>query len=333
VQESARGGQRARPGQGEKGQTPCQEGPYGGVCGAPVTVPWIELVAKPMKFPTRVLGGTWPSAKSCSVGYGRAMSQLRFDQSMVEGLERLYATRDVLRRRALVRSALGAERGDRVLDVGCGPGFYVSELLETVGPAGSVVGVDPSPDMLSVAARRAEGHANVEFYEGAATALPIAAARFDRALSVQVLEYVDDVPAALAEIRRVLRPGGRLVIWDVDWATVSWEAFDRELMQRALEAFDRHLVHPSLPRTLSAVLRDAGFTDVQMEGHAFATNELIPDAYGGAMVAMLKRYVVDHGGMSREDAQSWADEQRELAAQEKFFFSVTQFCFSAISPT
>jgi ubiquinone/menaquinone biosynthesis C-methylase UbiE len=259
------------------------------------------------------------------------MSHLQFDQSMVDGLERLYATRDVLRRRALIRAALGAEKGDRVLDVGCGPGFYVAELLESVGPAGSVVGVDPSPDMLSVAARRAEGHANVEFYEGRATAVPVAGPSFDRALSVQVLEYVADVPAALAEMRRVLRPGGRLVIWDVDWATVSWQALDRALMRRALEAFDRHLVHPSLPQTLSASLRDAGFADVHMDAHAFATNELVRDAYGGSLVPMLTGYVVDRGGMSAEDAQSWADEQRELAAHGKFFFCVTQFCFSATS--
>ena|SRR5437016_6648740 len=89
------------------------------------------------------------------------MSKLQFDQSMVAGLERLYATRDVLRRRALVRAALAAEPGDRVLDVGCGPGFYVTELLETVGPDGQVVGVDPSADMLAVAAQRARGRENV----------------------------------------------------------------------------------------------------------------------------------------------------------------------------
>ena len=151
------------------------------------------------------------------LGMVAAMTQLRFDQSMVEGLERLYATRDVLRRRALVHAALGAQEGDRVLDLGCGPGFYITELLETVGPAGSVVGIDRSPDMLAVAAKRAEGKPNVEFHEGGATALPIADNSVDRALSVQVFEYIDDVPAALREVWRVLRPGGRLVLWGVDW--------------------------------------------------------------------------------------------------------------------
>jgi arsenite methyltransferase len=260
------------------------------------------------------------------------VSQLQFDQSMVEGLERLYATRDVLRRRGLVRAALAAEPGDRVLDVGCGPGFYVAELLETVGAEGSVVGLDVSRDMLGVAAKRTEGHANVEFHEGRATALPVADESFDRALSVQVLEYVEDVPAALSEMRRVLRPGGRLVLWDVDWGTVSWHALDRELMKRALDAFDKHLVHPSLPRTLSGQLRAAGLEDVQMEGHVFATNELIPDSYGGSLVSLLKNYVVQQGWMSDEDATAWRDEQRTLAAQGEFVFSVTQFCFAATRP-
>jgi hypothetical protein len=66
-----------------------------------------------------------------------------------------------------------------------------------------------------------------------------------------------------------------------------------------------------------------------MEGHVFATNELIPDAYGGSLVALLKNYVVGQGGMSEEDATRWRDEQRLLAARGEFFFSVTQFCFTA----
>jgi SAM-dependent methyltransferase len=260
------------------------------------------------------------------------MSQVKFDQSMVQALERIYATRDVLRRRHLVHAALATEPGDRVLDVGCGPGFYVAELLETVGPGGSVVGVDVSADMLAVAAERADGHQNVEFHEGAATALPLPDESVDRAVSVQVLEYVDDVPAALHEMHRVLRPRGRLVLWDVDWGGVSWHALDRQLMDRALEAWDRHLVHPSLPRTLSRQMLDAGFADVHMDGHVFAANELTPEAYGGSLVSLLKNYVVEQGGMSEEDATRWRDEQRALGDRGEFFFSVTQFCFAATRP-
>ena len=257
------------------------------------------------------------------------MSQLKFDRRLVERLETLYATRDVLRRRELVRAALGARPGDRILDVGCGPGFYVTELLEAVGREGSVVGLDISADMLAVAAKRAEGHGNVTFHEANATSLPVPDASFDRAVCVQVLEYVRDVPTALREMHRALRPGGRVLVWDVDWATVSWHAIDRLLTRRVLAAWDKHLTHPSLPRTLAAQLRNAGFEDVRMDAHAFATTEPIPDAYGGSLVPLLEQYVAEQGGMTHQEAKAWADEQRELGDRGEFFFTVTQFCFTA----
>jgi len=257
------------------------------------------------------------------------MSQLKFDRRLVERLETLYTTRDVLRRRELVRAALGALPGDRILDVGCGPGFYVTELLEAVGPEGSVVGLDISADMLVVAAKRAEGHGNVKFHEADATSLPVPDASFDRAVCVQVLEYVRDVPTALKEMHRALRPGGRVLVWDVDWATVSWHAIDRQLTRRVLAAWDKHLTHRALPRTLAAQLHNAGFENVRMDAHAFATTELIPDAYGGSLVPLLEQYVAEQGGMSQQEAKAWADEQRELGDRGEFFFTVTQFCFTA----
>jgi SAM-dependent methyltransferase len=130
--------------------------------------------------------------------------------------------------------------------------------------------------MLAVAAQRAEGHRNVTFHQADATSLPVPDASFERALCVQVLEYVHDVPVALSQMHQALRPGGRALVWDVDWATVSWHAIDRQLAGRVLAAWDKHLTHPSLPRTLAAQLRNAGFADVRMDAHAFATAELTP---------------------------------------------------------
>ena len=93
-----------------------------------------------------------------------------------------------------MHEALAAQPGERILDVGCGPGFYVAELLEAVGPEGSVVGVDVSPAMLAIAAHRTEANPNAAFHETDATSLPVEGEDFDAALSVQVLEYVSTSP-------------------------------------------------------------------------------------------------------------------------------------------
>ena len=250
------------------------------------------------------------------------MSQLDFNEEMAAELEAVYSKRDILRRRALVHEALGAAPGDRVLDAGCGPGFYVAETLERVCPGGSVVGVDASPPMLALAAKRSEGHDNVSFHEGDVTALPVADADFDRALSVQVLEYVEDISAALAELNRVLKPGGRVLLWDVDWATVSWRSDDPARMERVLRGWDEHLSDPVLPRRLSAELRAAGFEDVEMQGHAFVTDDLTDESYAGALVHLMADYV------GTDEAQEWAEEQRELRARGRSYFACIQFCFT-----
>jgi arsenite methyltransferase len=260
------------------------------------------------------------------------MAQLVFGEEMVEQLERLYATRDVMRRRRVVREALAPATGERILDMGCGPGFYSAELLEEVGRDGSVVGVDTSTAMLGVAAKRCEGRPNADFREGDATALPVEDGEFDAALSVQVLEYVADPSAALRELHRALRPGGRLVVWDVDWATLSWHSADPARMERVLKSWDAHLAHPSLPRTLAPRLREAGFEDVRAEGHAFASAWLDPDSYGAALIPVLETFVAAREDVGPDEAAAWAAEQRQLDEEGAFYCAVTQVCFTASRP-
>jgi ubiquinone/menaquinone biosynthesis C-methylase UbiE len=258
------------------------------------------------------------------------MTQLEFNDDVAARLDLLYSSRDVLRRRQLVRAALAAKPGERVLDVGCGPGFFVTELLDEVGADGSIVGVDASAQMLAIAARRCDGRPNVRFELADAASLPVDDASFDAALSVQVLEYVADIPAALAELHRAVRPGGRVVIWDVDWATVSWYSHDPQRMQRVLRAWDAHLTHPSLPQTLAAQLRSAGFGDVRTEGHSFTSLECTPDTYAGAIIPLIEDYVAGREDVSPSEVSTWAAEQRELGAHGEFFFACMQFCISGV---
>jgi arsenite methyltransferase len=110
--------------------------------------------------------------------------------------------------------------GEAVLDLGCGAGFDIFIAAQLVGPAGRVVGVDLSAEMLAVAGagRTEAGFPQIEFHEAAVEALPFPDASFDVALSNGVLNLIPDKPAALREIVRVLRPGGRLQACDMSLA-------------------------------------------------------------------------------------------------------------------
>src|SRR5437764_14593709 len=181
--------------------------------------------------------------------------RLEFDEAQSRAVEATYATRDVERQRRATLAALELRTGERVLDIGCGPGYLAAEMAELVGPEGFVQGVDPSPHMLAIAARRALPH--MELSEGDALSLPPDDSSFDAAVSTQVYEYVPDIEAALTEARRVLRPGGRLLVLDTDWDSIVWRSSDDARMERVLRAWEEHLAHPRLPRVLPSLLREA----------------------------------------------------------------------------
>jgi hypothetical protein len=147
-----------------------------------------------------------------------------------------------------------------------------------------------------------------------------------------VLEYVADPSEALAELHRVVRPGGRVVVWDVDWATVSSQAVDTTLSERVWRAWDQHLTHPSLPRTLAARMRSVGFEHVRMQAHPFATCELDPQTYGPALMPLIAMFVVGRDGITDDEAQAWVSEQQQLNARGEFYFASTQVCFTASRP-
>jgi arsenite methyltransferase len=259
------------------------------------------------------------------------MSQLVFDDDTARAVESVYRIGEAQRRRRTVRETLAVQPGERVLDVGCGPGFYCAELAAELGPSGSVVGVDASEAMIGLATRRCAELGNVTLHVAPAESLGVADADFDAALCVQVLEYVAEPRTGLAELHRALRPGGRVLVWEIDWATFSMH--DDELTRRVQQAWDEHLTHRSLPRTLAPLLRSVGFDDVRVRAHPLATVELDPETYGGAMMPLIGGFAAGRAGVSAEEAEAWVEAQRALGERGEYYFSVTQFCFTALKPS
>ncbi|MER5184705.1 class I SAM-dependent methyltransferase [Streptomyces sp. NPDC002896] len=118
---------------------------------------------------------------------------------------------------ATMAAASGAAPGDRVLDVGCGPGHFARRLAEVVGPRGEVVGVDPSQPMIDYARSHAGKAPNCHFEVAAAQALGLPDAAFAVVTSTFVVHHIppEKRATALEQMHRVLRPGGRLLIADV----------------------------------------------------------------------------------------------------------------------
>ncbi|WP_371493811.1 methyltransferase domain-containing protein [Kitasatospora sp. NBC_00374] len=152
----------------------------------------------------------------------------------------------------------GARPGDRALDVGCGTGYLTLRLADVVTSAGSVIGVDPSADVLAHARRRANGRTHCTFTDGIAENLPAADGEFDVVASSLMLHHLpEDVRArAVAEMRRALRPGGRLLLADFRPPTNS---VARHLVGAVTgPVMERNPVH-----LLRPLVEQAGFTEVR----------------------------------------------------------------------
>ena len=119
--------------------------------------------------------------------------------------------------RARLRELLAPQPGERVLEVGPGTGYYTLDVAEWVAPGGTVEILDLQEEMLDHTLRRARerGLSNITPARGDARELPYADASFDAAYLVTVLGEIPDQEAALRELARVLRPGGRLVVGEL----------------------------------------------------------------------------------------------------------------------
>jgi ubiquinone/menaquinone biosynthesis C-methylase UbiE len=117
-------------------------------------------------------------------------------------------------RREMLRELLGPVPGERVLEVGPGTGYYSLDVARALAPGGQLDALDVQQPMLDELMRRAAaaGIGNIASRQGDAAALPYSDATFDAAFLVATLGEIPDRDLALRELRRVLKPGGRLVV-------------------------------------------------------------------------------------------------------------------------
>jgi ubiquinone/menaquinone biosynthesis C-methylase UbiE len=173
--------------------------------------------------------------------------------------------------------------GQRVLDLACGTGVVARLAAPVLGPTGSVVGVDLNPAMLEVARAHAPvGGAPIEWRQADAAALPFPDAGFDAVLCQQGLQFFPDRPAALREMRRVLRPGGLVGV-------CTWRAVEHSPCHLAIAAaLRRHAGEDAARRfqapfglgdgdSLRRAMGDAGFRDADIRVEVVVRRLLPPE--------------------------------------------------------
>ena len=189
-------------------------------------------------------------------------------------------------------TALASRPGERLLDIGCGGGETALQLAKAVAPDGTVVGIDLSAAVLAFARRAAEGNERVRFIEADAQLFPFEAESFDSAFSRFGVMFFADPTAAFINIRRSLKPNGRL-------AFVCWRALEENPLDfLPLRAASPHLPaqpidHPDAPGPFAfanpdrvrRILENAGFAEIDIT----ARDEPVGSGDLEAMLAVCSR--------------------------------------------
>lgn len=214
--------------------------------------------------------------------------------------------------------------GMRVLEVGCGLGHDSEAMARLVGPGGEVVGTDISVTFVDGAnARCAPLGLPLRFEVADVTALSYADDSFDAARIERTLQHLQAPERAVAELVRVVRPGGRIVAFEPDWDTMVFSAGDREVT-RAYRTYatDRRYAQGDIARRVPALMRAAGCASVTCEGVCLTLSQFVTADYATGAGGTLQQMVAA-GLLEQASVTEWWRAQEEADANGCFVFTVT----------
>ncbi|MFL6145814.1 MAG: methyltransferase domain-containing protein [Labedaea sp.] len=235
----------------------------------------------------------------------------------------------VQRLRAWAREALRLLPGQSIVDVGSGTGEELAALAVLVGRDGSATGIEPHPGLRAEATRRAEeSGSTARFVDGEAYALPLESSTVDAVRCERVFQHLDHPERAATELARVLRPGGRALVIDTDWATSILHPGDPEVLAALNRSLPARFPNPFSGRRLPGQLAAAGLDVVDSGSQALIQD---PSAVDG-MLAPLTDAAVATGVITETQRAQLEHDLRTGAGRGDFHFSVTMFAYLAVKP-
>ena len=222
--------------------------------------------------------------------------------------------------------------GLSVLDVGCGLGDDCARISARVSPGGAVTGLDTSRSMIASAVRRWPGRANLTFAIGDARMLPFASGSFDRVRIDRSLQHIARPATAVAELYRVLAPGGLALVYDNDWGTFSVSSERLPITRRLQEMWCYSFTNPWIGRHLGLLFKQAGFEELSVLPRVsvitdFATADRVYD-----LQKTLERLTAS-AEITQDEADDWRDELLRQTSDGVFQTSLTAYMVVGRKPT
>lgn len=220
--------------------------------------------------------------------------------------------------------------GDRILDAGCGTGGDVLMLVELVGADGEVVGIDNSETMVETARQQADEIPNTRFEVGDAVELPFEDNHFDASRIDRVLQHLEAPEAAINELCRVTKPGGRIGLSDSDWETIIIETpggYSEDFLSTE-HASPRN---PTVGRQLYRHAREAGLTEIDIDTWTPVSTELAFIREAGRLEAWTDAMQAA-GEVTPAEVDDWYQGLEEADEQGVLFGSITGFTVAGTVP-